>query len=69
VVGLTFRSVSWWRLTLYLLLAATTIELLQIFVITQSAGLLDGLANAAGIGAGLLLLYGMFAVRQRITAA
>ena len=32
-------------------------------------GLLDGLANAAGIGAGLVLLYGMFAVRQRITAA
>ena len=68
LVGLAFRRAAWWRLALYLLLAATTNELLQIFVVTRSAGVLDGVANAAGAAVGLLILYGFLRIWRRVAA-
>lgn len=69
LVGLLFREAAWWRVAGYLLLAASTTELLQVFVITRSAGLDDGLANAAGALVGVLTVVGLRTVRQRRAAA
>ena len=54
LAGLAFRGTSWRRLFPYLLIAAAANELLQVFVITRSTSLEDGLSNAAGVAAGLL---------------
>ncbi|NKB57750.1 MAG: hypothetical protein GKS00_15595 [Alphaproteobacteria bacterium] len=67
LVSLVFFEVAWWRLLGYLLLAATATELLQIFVITRSAGIADGMANVAGVIAGLALCLGWQAARHRMT--
>lgn len=67
-VFLAFRDVPWWRLLFYLLLTAATDELLQFFVITRSAGILDGLANAAGISVGFAIYMIWHTTRRRVPA-
>lgn len=64
LVFFAFSSKPWWRLLGYLLLAAATTEILQMFVITRSAGLNDGLANLAGVAGGLLLYFVWRSVRR-----
>ena len=68
LAGLAFSRAGWWRLSVCLLLASSTNEILQIFVVTRSAGLADGAANIAGAAAGLLLIYAYHFLRQRLTA-
>ncbi len=55
LVTFAFRGTPPWKLFAYLILAATVTELAQIFVITRSAGIGDGLANMAGAATGLVL--------------
>jgi hypothetical protein len=68
LVALAFRETAWWKLFAYLLLAATTIELLQVFVITRSAGFGDGSANAAGVTTGLAFYYILRRIRPHVTS-
>lgn len=68
LVGLAFWSTGWRRLSVYLLAAAAINELLQLFVITRSAGLADGVANLAGVVAGLLIVSALLALRNRLAA-
>ncbi len=68
LAGLAFSRAGWWRLSLCLLIAGATNELLQVFVITRSAGLADGMANIAGVGVGLLLIVAFRSVQQRLSA-
>jgi len=68
LAGLAFSRVGWWRLSVCLLLAGMTNEILQIFVVTRSAGLADGIANIAGAAAGLLLIFAYHLLRQRLSA-
>lgn len=65
LAALAFKTAAWWRLALYLSLAAAANELLQIFVITRSAGLGDGLANIAGAAVGLILVFTLRAAWRR----
>lgn len=62
-----FQATPWWRLIGYLLLAAATTEVLQMFIITRSAGLNDGLANLGGVAAGFLLYVCWRQLRNRKT--
>ncbi len=68
LIGLAFKEAAWWHLAIYLSLAAATNELLQVFVITRSAGIADGLANVAGAASGLLIVMVWRIVRQRMIA-
>lgn len=68
LVFYAFGAMPWWRLMGYLLLAAATTEVLQMFVITRSANLGDGLANIAGVTGGFLLYLVWRAARQRFVA-
>lgn len=68
LVGLAFKAAGWWRLVLFVSLAATTNELLQIFVITRSATLADGFANVAGAVFGLFIVFTLHRAWRRRTA-
>jgi VanZ family protein len=50
-------------------LAAATNELLQVFVITRSAGLADGFANVAGAVFGLFIVFTLRRIAWRRRAA
>lgn len=69
LAAMLFRETASWRLAGYLLFAASTNELLQVFVVTRSAGFDDGLANMAGAMVGLLTVVGMRTIRTRRAAA
>lgn len=68
LVFFAFPSAPWWRLIGYLLIAAATTEVLQMFVITRSAGLDDGLANLVGVACGILFYSVWRAVHRKFSA-
>jgi len=53
LVLLAFGEVGWTRISAYLLVTAVMTEVIQVFVITRSANLVDGAYNLAGIGIGI----------------